>query len=75
MGKYSVTGIAMKGKRATVTYDRIIYAMKENRELPFSGGEVKIVDVKGDNICVCQPVGYPDGYTFTVNKCYLKISG
>lgn len=64
----------MKGKRAIVTYDRIIFAIKENCELPFSGGEVRIVDVEGDNICICQPIGYPDGYTFTINKCYLKIS-
>jgi hypothetical protein len=63
----------MKGKRAIVTYDKIIFAIKENRELPFSGGEVQIVDVEGDNICVCQPIGYPKGYTFTINKCYLKI--
>ena len=63
----------MKGKKAIVTYDRIIFAIKENRELPFSGGEVQIVDVEGDNICVCQPTGYPEGYTFTINKCYLEI--
>jgi hypothetical protein len=70
--KYSLKGTAMKGKKAIVTYDCKIVAIKEDRELPFSGGEVRIVDVEGDNICICQPIGYPDDYTFTINKCYLK---
>jgi len=63
----------MIGKRAIVTYDRLIDAVKESNVLPFKGGEVKIIAIEGDNICICQPIGYPEGYTFTINKCYLKI--
>ena len=44
MEKILCERMAMIGKRAIVTYDRIIYALKENRELPFNGGEVQIVD-------------------------------
>ena len=63
----------MRGKRAIVTYDFIIDAIKDNSVLPFKGGEVEVIDVEGENICICPPVGYPKGYTFTINKCYLKF--